>query len=87
MSRFIDKTPQVIQYTVALVQTLHRRSTAHAKTFTISALLDEEHISIMYAYIFLYLTKLQLRCDSRAALPNSYPNALCANQGGSLYHF
>ena len=25
--------------------------------------------------------------DSRAALPNSYPNALCAKQGGSLYHF
>ena len=25
--------------------------------------------------------------DSRAALPNSYPNALCAMQGGSLYHF
>ena len=25
--------------------------------------------------------------DSRAALPNSYPNALHAMQGGSLYHF
>ena len=25
--------------------------------------------------------------DSRAALPNSYPNALGAMQGGSLYHF
>ena len=25
--------------------------------------------------------------DSRAALPNSYPNALRAMQGGSLYHF
>ena len=25
--------------------------------------------------------------DSWAALPNSYPNALRAKQGGSLYHF
>ena len=25
--------------------------------------------------------------DSRAAMPNSYPNALRAMQGGSLYHF
>ena len=25
--------------------------------------------------------------DSWAALPNSYPNALRAMQGGSLYHF
>ena len=25
--------------------------------------------------------------DSWTALPNSYPNALCAMQGGSLYHF
>ena len=25
--------------------------------------------------------------DSWAALPNSYPNTLCAMQGGSLYHF
>ena len=25
--------------------------------------------------------------DSLAALPNSYPDALCAMQGGSLYHF
>ena len=25
--------------------------------------------------------------DSRAALPNSYPSALRAMQGGSLYHF
>ena len=25
--------------------------------------------------------------DSRAALSNSYPNQLCAVQGGSLYHF
>ena len=25
--------------------------------------------------------------DSQAALSNSYPNALCAMQGGSLYHF
>ena len=25
--------------------------------------------------------------DSRAVLPNSYPNALRAMQGGSLYHF
>ena len=25
--------------------------------------------------------------DSRAALSDSYPNALCAKQGGSLYHF
>ena len=25
--------------------------------------------------------------DSRAALSNSYPNALRAKQGGSLYHF
>ena len=25
--------------------------------------------------------------DSRAALPNSYPNALRALHGGSLYHF
>ena len=25
--------------------------------------------------------------DSRVALPNSYPNALRAMQGGSLYHF
>ena len=25
--------------------------------------------------------------DSRAALPNAYPNTLCAMQGGSLYHF
>ena len=25
--------------------------------------------------------------DSRAALPNSYPHALRAMQGGSLYHF
>ena len=25
--------------------------------------------------------------DSRAALPNFYPKALCAMLGGSLYHF
>ena len=25
--------------------------------------------------------------DSRAALQNAYPNALCAMQGGNLYHF
>ena len=25
--------------------------------------------------------------DSRGALSNSYPNALCAMQGGSLYNF
>ena len=30
---------------------------------------------------------LPVLLDSRAALPNSYPNALRAMQGGSLYHF
>ena len=42
---------------------------------------------LLSAYPHRQLHTLPGLLDSQAALPNSYPNALLAMQGSSLYHF